>query len=359
MSDERLLAEAAEGVLNELDRTPKEPWRALQENGWIGVAVAPNAGGRGGTLVEAAVLAEAAGKTCAAAPVVEAIGSALLAGAAEAGGACLERVVSGRAPATVISRILSLTGSSGGARSVAAGPWPAPWARYADALLAIARAEDDDGLYLAYLDVPALELTEGVNMAGEPRDSVRVVAPVPDDCVFRLAASEDDVLAMLAVLHSARQIGAVERVHALAVDYAKERHQFGRPIGSFQVVAHALVKQTELVELARSALSAAVLLEGTPQFVDAALASRVTANSAAGECARIAHQVLGAIGVTGEHSLHRLTLRLAAWRQEFLPPAFWERRLGERVAQAGVGWWEHVGDGMDRIPRASREAVAP
>ena len=354
MSDERLLAEAAEGVLNELGGAPSEPWRALQENGWIGVAVAASAGGQGGTLVEAAVLAEAAGKTCAPAPVVEAIGSAVLAGAVEAGGARLESVVSGRTPATVIPRILSLNGSSG-ARSVTAGPWPAPWARHADAVLGIARAEGDGGLYLVYLEVSSLELTEGANIAGEPRDRVRVAGPVPADCVFRLAASEDDVLAVLAVLHSARQIGALERVHSLAVDYAKERQQFGRPIGSFQVVAHALVRQTEFVELARSALRAAVLLEGAPQFVDAALASRVTANSAAGECARIAHQILGAIGVTGEHSLHELTLRLAAWRQEFLPPAFWERRLGERVAQAGAGWWEHVGDGMDRIPRSSRE----
>ena len=84
-----------------------------------------------------------------------------------------------------------------------------------------------------------------------------------------------------------------------------------------------------------------------------AFAARVAANDAAGGCSRIAHQTLGAIGVTQEHSLAGFTLRLAAWRQEFHPPRFWEQRLGERVGRAGAGWWKHIGDGIDRIPQES------
>ncbi len=347
MSDVRLLAEAAEAVLAELDDAPTDPWQPLRENGWIGVAVAPSAGGQGGSLVEAAVLAQAAGRTAAAAPVVEAIASAVLASAVEQPTAEIERIVSGDTAATLLQE--TLPAESG--ISTAGGRWQAAWARGAHAVLAVARGPNDGASRLVCLGPGTFEVEEAVNIAGEPRDRVQIDTPIPGECCHALRWPEMDVLATLGVLHSARQLGALEQVHALSLDHANERQQFGRPIGSFQAVAHSLVRQVELLELARSALLAAVLLEDTPQFIEAALAARVTANTASGACARIAHQTLGAIGVTREHPLAGFTLRLAAWRQELHRPSFWERELGERVARAGTGWWEHVADGVDLIPQ--------
>ncbi len=349
MSEERLLEEAAEGILTDLEAAPADPWQPLRENSWIGVGVPETAGGQGASLAEAAVLARACGKTCAPAPVVEAIASAVLAALVTQGNRRLEDVIRGDTRATVIPRILPIAKSSDGTGTVAEGPWPTPWARQADVVLGLVQPAGGSGLQLVYLPAQTLEISEGSNVAGEPRDGVRIVEPVGADCSFQLVRSEDDVLAILAVLHSARQVGAVRHVHDLAVQHAKERHQFGRPIGAFQVVAHSLARGAEFVEIASSALRAAVLLDGTAQFVDSAFSARVAANTAAGQCARIAHQTFGAIGMTREHALHTFTLRLAAWRQEFLPPPFWEERLGDRVGRAGATWWEHVSAGVDRI----------
>ena len=70
-------------------------------------------------------------------------------------------------------------------------------------------------------------------------------------------------------------------------------------------------------------------------FLEAA-AAKIRVGEAAGEGAAIAHQVLGAIGFTKEHTLHRFTQRLWAWRDDFGNESFWAVRLGNRVAANGA-----------------------
>ncbi len=69
-------------------------------------------------------------------------------------------------------------------------------------------------------------------------------------------------------------------------------------------------------------------------------AAKIRVGEAAGEGAAIAHQVLGAIGFTQEHVLHRYTRRLWAWRDDFGNESAWAVKLGTLVAAKGAdGLW--------------------
>jgi acyl-CoA dehydrogenase len=126
-------------------------------------------------------------------------------------------------------------------------------------------------------------------------------------------------------------VGAVERVVGMAVDHARNREQFGRPLSRFQVIQHALAEAAEEVAAARASVDVALRAWAGG---DADLQMRTTAvaklrtGRAAMRCARIAHQVHGAVGVTMEHPLHVLTTRLSVWRDECGGEAAWALELG-------------------------------
>ena len=112
--------------------------------------------------------------------------------------------------------------------------------------------------------------------------------------------------AMLAV--AADSIGVGSRALALAVDWARERHQFGRPIGSFQAVSHRCADMLVALEGARSQVLAAAEadLEGSVYLADLAAAAALDAGVAATEGAL---QIHGGIGFTWEHPVHLLLRR--------------------------------------------------
>ncbi len=106
------------------------------------------------------------------------------------------------------------------------------------------------------------------------------------------------VLAVAAQIHGAGRAG-LDR----ATEYAKQRHQFGRPIGSFQAVKHQLADALVGLELARPLLFGAALSMGTPTERRDVSAAKVACTDAAYRAARVALQVHGAIGYTAEYDL--------------------------------------------------------
>ena len=100
---------------------------------------------------------------------------------------------------------------------------------------------------------------------------------------------------------------------AMAADYAKERHQFGKPIGSFQAVKHLLAGARVQLEFARPVVYAAAwsLDEAQPDASRAASVAKAYASDAATEAARVSLQVHGAIGYTWECDLQLFLKR--AW----------------------------------------------
>jgi alkylation response protein AidB-like acyl-CoA dehydrogenase len=119
-----------------------------------------------------------------------------------------------------------------------------------------------------------------------------------------------------ALLTAALQIGLAARMTELAVDYAKTREQFDRPIGSFQAVKHLCADMLVRTELARASLHSAAVMLDDPGVGDAARAvagAKQLADEAACTNARSCVQVHGGMGFTWEVPVHFLLKR--AWLQ--------------------------------------------
>ncbi|MEU5911436.1 acyl-CoA dehydrogenase family protein [Micromonospora sp. NPDC047527] len=136
------------------------------------------------------------------------------------------------------------------------------------------------------------------------------------------------------VLLAAEAVGAAAGALDMAVAYARQREQFGRPIGSFQAVAHQLTEAYVDTELARSlAYRAAWLVqndpEGSPACAQAVDEAVLVARGAAVRTCETAIQITGGMAVTWEYPLHRW-LRRALWLEAF--PGFGDDPHG-RVAE--------------------------
>ncbi|MEV0700298.1 acyl-CoA dehydrogenase family protein [Saccharopolyspora sp. NPDC050389] len=116
---------------------------------------------------------------------------------------------------------------------------------------------------------------------------------------------------------SAQLLGAGERLLAETVEYAKNRRQFGRAIGEFQALKHALADVRVALDFARPLLHGAALSVGSSDAARDASAAKVAASDAAYLAARTALQVHGAIGYTLEHDLGlwitKVRALVAAW----------------------------------------------
>jgi alkylation response protein AidB-like acyl-CoA dehydrogenase len=132
---------------------------------------------------------------------------------------------------------------------------------------------------------------------------------------------------------AAQLVGAGQALLDAAVDYAKQRAQFGRVIGSYQAIKHKLADVHIALELARplvygAALSLADRSSDKARDVSAAKAS---ASDAALLAARSALQTHGAIGFTAEHDLSLWLLRVQALRSAWGDPATHRRRVLEAL----------------------------
>lgn len=130
-----------------------------------------------------------------------------------------------------------------------------------------------------------------------------------------------------ALATAAHLVGAAEALRDAAVDYAKQRTQFGRVIGSYQAIKHKLADVHIAIELARPLVHGAALTLD-PRDVSAAKAAASEAGLLA---ARSALQTHGAIGFTQEHDLSLLLLRVQALRSAWGTPEEHRRRVLEAL----------------------------
>jgi alkylation response protein AidB-like acyl-CoA dehydrogenase len=139
----------------------------------------------------------------------------------------------------------------------------------------------------------------------------------------------DQVALRAAVLTSADALGATERMLEMAVEYAKQRHQFGVPIGSFQAVKHAAAQMLVQVESARSIVyfAAASVQAGHPEAHLHAAAAKAQVTAGAAEAADTALTLHGAIGYTWEYDLQLYYKRAMLDRALFGAPSAWNERI--------------------------------
>jgi alkylation response protein AidB-like acyl-CoA dehydrogenase len=131
---------------------------------------------------------------------------------------------------------------------------------------------------------------------------------------------------------AAEQLGGAEHCLDMAVAYAKERHQFGRPIGSFQAIKHKCADMLVLLESARSATyyAAWVASHRPEERATAAAVAKISASRAFFRCAAENIQIHGGIGFTWEHDAHLYFKRAKASEQLLGQP----RELRESLSAA-------------------------
>jgi alkylation response protein AidB-like acyl-CoA dehydrogenase len=210
-------------------------------------------------------------------------------------------------------------------------------------------ADSDTGPVVALAATTDCRVAPGRNIAGDPSDAVGFdhvkplhLAPAP------AGLNRDALMLMGATVRAVQTAGALEAILAMSVAYANERVAFERPIGKFQAVQQNLARLAGEVAAALAVSGSAadtmaqVDVADDAVFLEAASA-KIRCAEAAQDGAAIAHQVFGAIGFTKEHVLHRFTLRMLSWRDDFGNESHWAAELGRRVARGGAdAFWTLV-----------------
>jgi alkylation response protein AidB-like acyl-CoA dehydrogenase len=302
--DQQALREAARDLLRRRSTTDRvrqvmdapgfdrDLWSAMIEQGWLGVTVPPERGGLGLGTVEAAILLEQTGAHLVAVPFAQHLLAVMAAGRDDGVGSELVR---GEWIGTAART--GLTRNDDG--TVSGRTEPVVFGATASVLVAPADGE-----------LVAVDL-QGVPRTPQPAmDLTRELAWIELDWApATTIGGPGEVEAHLdrgAVFHAAEMLGCAESVMGLAVDYAKERHQFGRPIGSFQAVKHRCADMLVDVEGMRSAVyhAAWALGAGDAEASIAASTAKVWCSDAGLRVAESALQVHGGIGFTWDCDVH-------------------------------------------------------
>ena len=255
---------------------PEPSWAELAELGWLGVSVPEELGGAGLGFLEEAVLFEELGRALYAGPYFATVGLALPALGEEQ----LARVASGdeRWSAEVDGLVPDLA-----------------WVDWVVTEEGAARAEGET--------LPTMDETRSLGRLANG-----------DRTPLAGALDRPRTLAGLAC----EAVGVAQKALELGVEHASNRRQFGRPIGVYQAVSHALADTYVETELARSLAywAAWCVASRDEQAAVAAAAAKAYASEAAVAACERAIQVHGGIGFTWEHVLHRYYKR-AQWLESF------------------------------------------
>jgi alkylation response protein AidB-like acyl-CoA dehydrogenase len=280
--------------LAEAGRYDDDAWREMCELGWAGIFIDEENGGQGLGVVELVILMEELGYALAPVPFMSnaAAGLALqLAGTDEQKERWLPGIASGEARGTV--GILR----DGEARLV-------PDADSAEVIVLIA----SDGS-TSVVEAAAAEI-EPYETMDRTRRFARVRADGGEPLAGDHLAAADRIVTAL----SAETVGVAQKAMEMAVEYARERKQFGRPIGSYQAVSHRCAQMLLEVEGSRSAAYyAGWCADAEPESLPAAASMAKAYSSDAGwRVCGSSLQVHGGIGFTWEHDLHFFLKRAKA-----------------------------------------------
>jgi alkylation response protein AidB-like acyl-CoA dehydrogenase len=290
-------------------------WPVLVDAGWVGLEVPERFGGAGVTFAEVAVICQEMGR---AASANSYLGSAVLAVGA----------LNALQPSDTRDRLLADVASGATRVAVALEPLEfVPDAEGADRVLVIANG----GVAAAAVAVTPQPVV----------DETRHLATVTADSVSEALRFDGDPEAQLqrlrgraAVAVACDSLGISEAMLSATVAYAKVRHQFGRPIGSFQAVKHACADMLVRISVSRQLVRDAVeaFVEDREDVAVAASMAKSYACAAAVDVAGKAMQLHGGIGYTWESGIHVYLKRAALNRSLFGSPAAHRKELAKRYA---------------------------
>jgi alkylation response protein AidB-like acyl-CoA dehydrogenase len=313
----------------------RELWREMAELGWMGLVFPGKYGGGDMSFLDLAVLLEEMGRACLPGPFFSTVvlgGLSILdIGGEEQKQEYLPKLIRGEKIFTLAltepgyhnydaSAVTVEATPDGGIYTIKGTKLFVPDAHIADYLLCVARAKPKNGIttFLADAKNPRIKCTVLKTIAGDKLcEVVFDQMPVPKANILgRLNqgwSAVQRIIERAAVGKCCEMVGNIQRVLEMTVDYAKERKQFDRPIGSFQIIQHYCADMATDVDGVRfSTYQAAWMLsEGLPCTKEVAIAKAWT-SQASQRVVALAHQIHGAIGVTMEHDLHYYTERAKA-----------------------------------------------
>ncbi len=310
-------------------------WSELADQGWLGLHVDEAHGGSGYGISELVVVLEELGRSIAPGPVVPTVLAAAVVASSTneaakeallprlASGATVAAVTAGPGCALIATRAGTDLVVDGSARPVLGGGL---------AELLVAPVQVDDSLVWV-----ALPLDPSMREELSSVDPTRRVASITLDAVTVPADRRLDgidhrhVGDLSAALYAAELVGVAQWCVDTAAEYAKDRVQFGRPIGQFQGIKHKCADMVGRVELARAAAwdAGRVIEAGDDEGALAASAAISLALDAAFANAKDCIQVLGGIGFTWEHDAHVYLRRALAMRALLGPSSAWRARVCE------------------------------
>ena len=329
-----LARECPKKLVKELDESDKgyspELWRKMAELGWMGLVFPEDYGGSGGTFLDLVVLLEEMGYNILPGPFFSTVvlgGLPILkAGSEEQRKEFLSKIARGELIFTM-ALTESTASYDASAITVKASPRNGEYsingtklfvtdANVADYLLCVARTEEtanpETGITIFVVDAktPGIKCTLLKTLARDKQNEVvfNNVNVAKENIVGGLDHGWpviQDTLEKAAVAKCAEMVGGAQAALEMAVNYAKERIQFNRPIGTFQAVQHYCANMVTDVDGARYITYKAAweLSKGIPATKSVAMA-KAWVGDAYQRVTILGQQVFGAIGFTMDHDMH-------------------------------------------------------
>ena len=330
-------------VLNDDDKSHHEGvWNKVVEMGWLGTAIPEEYGGLGLGMLEMCVLAEEMGRALAPVPwastayfFTEAV---KLAGSEAQKSDILPKVAGGdvigcfavsEGPGGVDPSKLS-TSFSGG--KLSGTKIPVTDGDVATHAVVLAKDGSSASLVVVALD-----------QAGVSRKTLKTLDPTRSHAEITFDGAEAELLGSAgagadlynqimdraAILIAFEQLGGASRAQEMAVEYAKERYAFGRPIGGNQAIKHKLAEMYVKNEVARSNCfyGAWALSSGAAELPEAAAASRLAASEAFWYASKENIQTHGGMGFTWEVDCHLFYRRAKLLAVQAGAPKIWKEKL--------------------------------
>ncbi len=304
-------------------------WQEMAGLGWMGLVLPEKYGGSSMGFLDLAVLLEEMGRACLPGPFFSTVVLSALPildiGSEEQKQEYLPKIASGEAIFTIA---LTELDAQYNATSIAAKATVdkdtytingtklfVPQAHIADYLLCVARtseqANPEEGITIFIVDAksPGISHTVLKTIAGDKLCEVifnQVIVP-RENILGQLDygwSVVQRIIERAVVAKCCEMVGSIQQVLEMTVNYAKERRQFNRPIGSFQAIQHYCANMTTDVDGSRfSTYQAAWMLsEGLPCTKEIAIA-KAWMTKACQRIISLAHQIHGAIGLTEDHDL--------------------------------------------------------
>jgi alkylation response protein AidB-like acyl-CoA dehydrogenase len=290
-------------------------WDKVVELGWTGLLVPEEVGGLGLGLVDLVVVAEEMGRVPFPGPFFSSAVQATLAASALGLEDRLSSLAAGSSRGTVaideaghgpvIDRIRTRASRKTGRWLLHGEKVAVVDGHTADWVLVPARTQDGLGTFLVESPdaraVPALDPSRKIARLGLDATQAQPVGPPGDHTDIWRRVTDDSSVALCAEL-----IGSMEQAHHLAVEYAKQRVAFGRPIATFQVIKHKAVDMLHRIELARVGTHYAAWASDVddPTRAEAASMAKAFVPEAANEVTGEAIQIHGGVGFTWDCDAH-------------------------------------------------------